>query len=544
MEQMARTGAMNDLARTIESPANQIKVLNNQIQELGVWLGNVFMGTLGGILPYINGFVMVLKELVKTLAIFVGYSSESNNLGDVFETTEEATNGIAGGLGSAAKAAKEMRRVLMGFDVLNVITTPKEGKGGGGGGSGVGEIDPKILNALKEYDSVMDNVRMKAVDIRDKIMDWLGFTKVIDPITGEIGWKLRDGFQNIEKIGLALKTIVAVILAAKIYKGLAALWKLLKTIMASKIITFFGKAAKSIGTFVTKHGKFLGSIALAITAISGATSLWKEYGKALETGNLSMGKVTTAVMALIGGLAGLGALLGGPVGAVVGTLIGMATAVMEVKAQTDNFYEEVAKRNVFGTLSISTERWKEQLQQIERLNIKDIAGNLKANLATIKDEFDTASAKVEGFGIRFGIMGQKITNEDMKNITNSVEKMCDSTISMIDANTDAQIELWSKTYKTIGNVTKKEQKDWLNTIMNYGKKQKTEIQTAQANVTSTYENAIKTRGYLTDEEYDYIQEQLRKIRELTQENMSQSNTDMLYLKNQFIDRSTKIIRRT
>ena len=41
---------------------------------------------------------------------------------------------------------------------------------------------------------------MKATKIRDKIMDWLGFTKQINEKTGEVTWKLRDGYTNIEKI--------------------------------------------------------------------------------------------------------------------------------------------------------------------------------------------------------------------------------------------------------------------------------------------------------------------------------------------------------
>ena len=85
MDQMRNTGAMQDLARTIEQPANQIKVLKQQVQELGVWLGNVFIGTIGKILPYINGFVMALVAIVKTLAIFVGYTNTGSGLAEGLE---------------------------------------------------------------------------------------------------------------------------------------------------------------------------------------------------------------------------------------------------------------------------------------------------------------------------------------------------------------------------------------------------------------------------------------------------------------------------
>ena len=46
-------------------------------------------------------------------------------------------------------------------------------------------IDQRLLDAIKEYDNGMENVRMKATDIRDKIMQVLGFTKKTNEETGE-----------------------------------------------------------------------------------------------------------------------------------------------------------------------------------------------------------------------------------------------------------------------------------------------------------------------------------------------------------------------
>lgn len=59
---------MNDFSRTIEQPSNQLRVMQEQISELGRWIGSIFMGTIGAILPYINGFLMALKEIAKTIA--------------------------------------------------------------------------------------------------------------------------------------------------------------------------------------------------------------------------------------------------------------------------------------------------------------------------------------------------------------------------------------------------------------------------------------------------------------------------------------------
>ena len=225
MDQLKRTGAFEDLARTIESPANQLQILRSQIQEVGVWLGNVFMGTIGKILPYINAFVMVIKELIKAFALFVGYKGDDSSLGDVFEVAEDSVGGIASGLGKANDNAKKLKRTLMGFDVLNVITTPKESDAAGGGG--VGSIDPSILNALGEYNSMLENVSMKATNIRDRIMEWLGFTKKINPETGEISWELQDGLTNLEKILEVVKGVGLAFVTWKVSKTIANLFSLL-----------------------------------------------------------------------------------------------------------------------------------------------------------------------------------------------------------------------------------------------------------------------------------------------------------------------------
>ena len=262
MDQMKNTGAFGDLARTIEQPSNQLKILQNQLRETGVWLGNVFMGTLGKVLPYINGFVMAMKEVIKLFALFVGYQADNSDLGDIFETVDEASGGIASNLGSASDSAKELKKTLMGFDVLNVITTPKESKGSGGGG--VGSIDPAILNSLSQYDSLMENVRMKATDIRDRIMEWLGFTKIINPLTGEIDWYLNEGYQKIEMIRDAILTLGGVFAGWVIFKN----WDKIQ-----KAFTWIDGLFSKAG--LAKALPILGKFLAVVGAVYGAVKLWQ-----------------------------------------------------------------------------------------------------------------------------------------------------------------------------------------------------------------------------------------------------------------------------
>lgn len=553
MDQMRRTGAMNDLARTIEEPANQLRVLKAQIQETGVWLGNVFMGTLGNVLPYINAFVMVIKELIKMLAIFTGYVGDDTNLSDVFESVEDSTSGISSNLGNASKKAKELKKTLMSFDVLNVINTPTESKGSSGGGE-VGTIDPKILGALKDYDSIMENVRMKATDIRDKIMDWLGYTKIIDPLTGEVSWKLREGYQNIEKIRDLLLAIGGTILAVKIYKAIKLIGNALSALKATGAVVWFknlfasisgvakgSTAAKSALTFlITPILKVISVIGGVVLAFKGAKTITAEYNKLLEGQAGNQWNVAKGMVEMAAGGALVGAAFGGPVGAAIGGVTGALAGLIVNLVESKKVLHEIAESKLYGTLSISTESWKKELEKLIQVNFGNVVDNWQKQISSLSEEFEIASAKVEGYGIRFGILGEKISNEDISKIKTAVNDMCTSTTNMIDENTSAQITMWSNTYKTLGNVSKEEQKNWLQVIQTYGKNQKQELKSAQDNVTKTYEKAIKTRGYLTDEEYEYIKKQLEKIRKLTQQNMTQSNSDLLYLKNKFVADSSKL----
>lgn len=263
MEQMQNTGAFNDLARTIESPSNQLKVLKNQLQEVQIWLGNVFMGTLGAILPYINGFVMTLKELIKMFAIFVGYQPNTTGMADVLQESSDSASGLSDNIGSAGsgldkatKKAKEFKKQLQGFDVLNVINTPTESTTGktGGSGGGVSGIDPKILEGFKQYDSLLEKVQMKATGIRDKIMDWLGFTKEVNAETGEVTWKLRDGYQRINAIVDLIKIIAGTTGLKLVAKMLEKIAKNLKNFKLPNLggasnfllnMGFLGKAMKN-----------------------------------------------------------------------------------------------------------------------------------------------------------------------------------------------------------------------------------------------------------------------------------------------------------
>jgi hypothetical protein len=170
---LRQTGnAQNDFTRTIESPANQIRVLNDQIKELYRWIGGTFIGLISKALPYINGLVMALVELFKAISYLFGFTEEDfdfmNGTGDtgLGEIEEEADG--------ANEAVKKLMGSLRKFDEINNISM----RGADGGGFGISSSDAKLWEELQKqmgyFDDSFSGIRTKAVEIKEKIMEWLG----------------------------------------------------------------------------------------------------------------------------------------------------------------------------------------------------------------------------------------------------------------------------------------------------------------------------------------------------------------------------------
>lgn len=282
--------AQGDFANTMDSPANQLRIFNAQVTAFKRNMGNLWQGLLGGILPYINGIMMVINELLKIVAKLFGFevSSQPVNISAAVGADDlAASTGVtADNLGDAGKRAKELKKQLMGFDEINNITLDNDTSSGGAGSSGsggsVGGIDQRLLDALKGYDNLMDRVSNKATEIRDKILDWLGVTdgtyknlKRIGEVATAIGialgtWKISSTITNLlKKLGIlkghqAFQLAFGITLLAT---GIFAQYKGTKHLLDGDIDlftlleTFLGTSAGAFGIVsilkATKLGKSL-----------------------------------------------------------------------------------------------------------------------------------------------------------------------------------------------------------------------------------------------------------------------------------------------
>ncbi|MEG1506020.1 MAG: hypothetical protein RR478_00830 [Bacilli bacterium] len=183
-----------DLSATVNTLANQQKILSEQTSRLSRALGNVLYPILETILPVLNGVLMVIVELVSAFAVFVGFKTpkfDAERYGDSVNGLDENVIDLTEDTDNLQKKMSGLR----GFDKLNVISTPSSGSSKPN--VGVGGVDPRILDAVKEYDLKLQDIDNNATKVRDKIMSWLGFTKEVDAETLKVTWKY-EGLKNIK----------------------------------------------------------------------------------------------------------------------------------------------------------------------------------------------------------------------------------------------------------------------------------------------------------------------------------------------------------
>ena len=185
------TIVMGDFARNIETPANQLRVFKEQITQLGRAIGNFFIPILSKVLPLINGFVMALRTALEYIAAFIGIDSMS--FGGAVSSAEEETAAI-GAMGEAADdTAKKLKNLTAPFDELNILSEDTAASAGAAGGIGSDMLDPRLQEAIEAMELQLDDIRMKAVEVRDALLDFFGFdyVSVFNPDTGEYEQKLQ-----------------------------------------------------------------------------------------------------------------------------------------------------------------------------------------------------------------------------------------------------------------------------------------------------------------------------------------------------------------
>lgn len=225
------TQVQGDMARTLEQPANMLRVLKAQFEQCARAIGNLFIPILVKVLPFAIAVANALREIIAAIAGLFGVTLQAPEWGDSFGGATAGSGAIADNMDSAAGSAKELKKYLAGFDELNVLPDQNQGSGSGGSaGGGGGDLGIE----LPGYD-FLENA------VGNKIDEW---KKKLEPLVNFVKDNLKEILELVTTIGTAL---LAWRLATELMTGISALKALSQnglsiplTITAGAILTATG----------------------------------------------------------------------------------------------------------------------------------------------------------------------------------------------------------------------------------------------------------------------------------------------------------------
>ena len=379
------TQVHGDMARTINAPANQLRVLTAQARMAGRAIGNVLIPIINAILPYAIAAAKAIQMLAQTIANFLGLDTKFEVDFGGISAGGGGIGGVAddiGGVGDAAGGAtdkvKELRRTIMGFDQINkladISSAGSDGGGGGVGGVGGGGVDLPLdqydfmAGLDKHISEVTDRIAEKMMDLvpfvaaigaaiatwkLGKFLDDLGLVKVgLKKVAGAAlvvgggllyAWEIGDAWNN----GFDLSNVTGSLLGAAaiigglalvlgptaaaigaVATGLGIVVTVLKDVNENgmnvyNMIALLGGSALLIGGLSAAFGGLGGAVGGIVGSAALATAGFMDFFK--------NGPSKANILAVAGGFTALGANIGslfGPHGTVIGAVIGGAVGAV------------------------------------------------------------------------------------------------------------------------------------------------------------------------------------------------------------------------
>lgn len=297
-----------NLAQTIQSPANQIKILKAQLDMLAKSVGSLLYPAMKSILPPLIAAVQLIREFVEWVAklmgvkvVFTDFTKSADSVGGIGDAMDDTAD-------STKKAAKALKDYTMGFDELNIID-PTQGSSGSGSGASagniLGDVDLSGYDMFKQYNEEF----ARQIDaLKQKIKDML---PIIGAVTAALAlWKIVDfltdvataisKMNDLQKLALSIATVVIeASLVFSFAKGYASTGNPLE-LLGEVVSAAFGSFVlwRTIGA----DGITLGMGIAFVASLAGLTY-------ALGTGEANLGDASTwiqsALTTAFGSIAGI-----------------------------------------------------------------------------------------------------------------------------------------------------------------------------------------------------------------------------------------------
>lgn len=237
MDNASKVDVFNDMARTINTPSNAVRILTQQFKMLKRAIGNIASVFATAVIPYIQVAVDLLNKFANFIAGLFGFklpkidysgiSAGSDAMDDMADSTNNAGSAVDG----TSKKVKNLKKELqtLGFDELNILNSPKDdsdsggsGSGGGGGSggglSGIGDIPLPSYDFLKGLKKSAEEIEKKLRELFKPIEEswkmygegvmkslkfsWEEIKKLVESVGKSFGevWQNGTGKQTIDDI--------------------------------------------------------------------------------------------------------------------------------------------------------------------------------------------------------------------------------------------------------------------------------------------------------------------------------------------------------
>lgn len=172
--------AWGDLAKTINSPANQFRMLKSNIKQCGLMLSRLFMPVIEKVLPWLNAMTMAVKDLLKHIGDLFGLKfksiggSSGNDTSDSYDDVSDSADNAADSINNAADAQKKFNKQLQGFDKLNNLTTSETSKSKDSStdtGDTSGVLSDALINAVEDYEKRWNKAFKSMTSDADKLKE-------------------------------------------------------------------------------------------------------------------------------------------------------------------------------------------------------------------------------------------------------------------------------------------------------------------------------------------------------------------------------------
>ena len=381
--------ALGDMARTIESPANQLRIFSQRVDQLKRAIGNGLMPIISAALPYVTALVRMLTEGAQKIADFLGFEIPVFDYGDLIAAQNAD---ISSSFDEATSAAREFQGSLSSIDQLNIIgDKAKSSAADGLGGLYDLNIDLPSYDFLGGLSEQADDAYNKLKNIVNEALPW------VEALAGAfIGFKIGQG---IFKIPIAIAQVTTALSKlppwiTKVFSKLAPLG-----IAVGAAVSSFVLLKSSVKGLMTDTGSLTGNLLKLGAGVGIAT--------AAIAGLALTGHPALAV------IVGITAALGAAIGAIQAT-------VEEMKAFDDELNNSITYAENGGiSLTGLTDGFKDYVKAITD-HYDDILTNTSA-FKENQEKINGAVGEVKNLVDKYTLLGQTMTSEDAQSIADNVK---------------------------------------------------------------------------------------------------------------------------